>query len=134
MQILEHALSAVCNLAAGSQGVKQHMCEAGLIEPLLTLLTSAFDRTLAQLAALALRNLSRNPRCRQEIMRLDGINALLEFLSEGLENLQYPLHCEVQLLGTLRFSRYLRCVGCCTQVQGAAHTENGQKCLHCRLL
>lgn len=96
VQYVEHALSAVCNLAAGSQTVKQQIGDAGLVEPLLELLVASYDRSLSQLAALALRNLSRNPRCRQEILRLDGVTALLEFLSEGVDNLQYPLHCEVR--------------------------------------
>lgn len=31
-----------------------------------------------------------------EIMRHNGVQLLLTFLSEGLEALQYPLHCDVR--------------------------------------
>ena len=95
MQIVEHALSTACNLAAGSQPVKQQLCDAGIIQPVIYLLSVCEDRMLAQLAALVLRNLSRNPKCRAEIVRLDGVSVLLDFLSLGVEDLKYPLLCEV---------------------------------------
>lgn len=74
---------------------KGHICDSGLIEPLLMFLAPHGDTHLAQLAALALRNLSRHTPSKTEIMKHDGVNMLLSFLSEGLENLQYPLHCDV---------------------------------------
>lgn len=97
MQVLEHSLSSVCNLAAGNQQAKQALCEAGAIEPLLGILVNCIDRSLAQLAALALRNLSRSAACREEIVRLDGVAALLEFLSEGLSDLHYSFDCQVRI-------------------------------------
>ena len=96
LQMTEHALSAVCNLAAGSQMIKQQIANAGVIEPLLRFLTESPDRTIAQLAALSVRNLSRDARCRQEIVRLDGVSVLLEFLSDGIENLVQTMTCEVR--------------------------------------
>jgi len=96
IQVVEHALSTVCNLAAGSQVAKAHICDSGLIAPLLTFLAPDGDAHLAQLAALSLRNLSRHNPSKVEIMRHDGVTTLLGFLNEGLETLQYPLHCDVR--------------------------------------
>jgi hypothetical protein len=109
LQMTEHALSAVCNIAAGSQAIKQQIAAAGLIPPLLKFLTDSYDRSLAQLAALAVRNLSREPRCRQEIMRLNGVPVLLKFLSEGIEVLQYPMSCEVRYNGFPSTTAKLTC-------------------------
>eukprot|EP00892_Ulva_mutabilis_P000926 jgi/Ulvmu1/10834/UM007_0008.1 len=94
-EVVEHALSTVCNLAAGSQMAKAHICDSGLIPPLLMFLAPHCDGHLAQLAALSLRNLSRHADSKAEIMKNGGVSALLEFLSEGLEALQYPLHCDI---------------------------------------
>jgi Armadillo/beta-catenin-like repeat len=105
VQVVEHALSAVCNFAAGSQAIKQQLCDAGLVHPVIELLASCGDRTLQQLAALALRNLLRNPKCRAEIVRLNGVGVLLDFLSEGVENLQYPLHAEARALALAELAR-----------------------------
>jgi Armadillo/beta-catenin-like repeat len=82
-------------VAAGSQHAKQQMCEAGLIAPLLAMLKPDQDFILTQLATLALRNLSRNTASRQEIIRLDGVSMLLAFLGQDLDQLQFPLQCEV---------------------------------------
>lgn len=95
VQVAEHALSAICNIAAGSHLAKGHICDGGLIEPLLTFLAPHSDARLAQLAALALRNLSRHNPSKAEIMKHGGVSTLLAFLTEGLETLQYPLHCDV---------------------------------------
>ena len=76
--------------------IKQQIANAGVIEPLLRFLTESPDRTIAQLAALSVRNLSRDARCRQEIVRLDGVSVLLEFLSDGIENLVQTMTCEVR--------------------------------------
>ena len=121
MQVLEHSLSSVCNLAAGNQQAKQALCEAGAIEPLLGILVSCVDRSLAQLAALALRNLSRNSACRDEIVRLDGVAALLDFLSEGLSDLYYSLDCHV------RISTCHRECACKCLVNIAAHAVNASQ-------
>lgn len=90
----EHALSAVCNLGAGAAAAKAHLGEAGAIPSLLDHLAPTADAGLAQLAALSLRNLSKHSRCKQQIINSGGVSILLEFLSEGLEVLQYPLRCE----------------------------------------
>jgi Armadillo/beta-catenin-like repeat len=95
VQVKELALSAICNVAAGSQHAKQQMCEAGIIAPVLAMLKPDEDCILTQLASLALRNLSRNTASRQEIIRLGGVSVLLAFLGQGLEQLQFPLQCEV---------------------------------------
>jgi hypothetical protein len=95
VEVKELALSAICNVAAGSQMGKQQMAEDGLVSPLLSILQPGQDRMLMQLAALALRNLSRNTTCRKEISRLGGIESLLAFLGDGLDQLKFPLHCEV---------------------------------------
>jgi hypothetical protein len=95
VEVKELALSAVCNIAAGSQMGKQQLAEDGFVTPLLSILQPGQDRILMQLAALALRNLSRNTTCRNEISRLGGVKSLLAFLGEGLDQLMFPLHCAV---------------------------------------
>ena len=96
LQVAEHALSAVCNLAAGSAAVKAHLAKAGVIPALLDQLAPTADAGLAQLAALSLRNLSKHPVCKLQIINGGGVSILLDFLAEGLEVLQYPLRCEVR--------------------------------------
>lgn len=96
LQVAEHALSAVCNLAAGSAAAKAHLAEANVIPALLDQLEPTADAGLAQLAALSLRNLSKHPQCKRHIVDSGGVSILLDFLAEGLEVLQYPLRCEVR--------------------------------------
>jgi hypothetical protein len=96
LQVVEHALSVVCNLGAGTAAVKAHLGEADVIPVLLHLVAPAAEPGIAQLAALSLRNLSKLPKCKQQIVNSGGVQTLLDFLSEGLEVLQYPLICEVR--------------------------------------
>lgn len=98
----ELALGAICNIAAGSQTDKQVIAEAGMIAPLLAMLQPPLSRDSdragsAQLAALSLRNLSRNAACRLEMVKFGGDATLLAFLAEGLEDLRYPLAVTVRL-------------------------------------
>lgn len=85
----------MCNLGAGAAVVKAHLAEAGAIPALLDQLAPTADAGLAQLAALSLRNLSKHPLCKIQVINSGGVSILLDFLSEGLEVLKYPLRCEV---------------------------------------
>lgn len=98
VQVVEHALSAVCNIAAGTAPGKARLAECGVISALLDHLAPTGDEGLAQLAALCLRNLSKHPQCKLQIINSGGVCVLLDFLSEGLEVLQYPLRCEVRCI------------------------------------
>jgi Armadillo/beta-catenin-like repeat len=129
--VAEHALSAICNLAAGSNLIKGHLADSGVIPVLLQQLAPQADASLAQLAALALRNLSRHTLCKRQIVDSGGVPVLIAFLSEGLEVLKFPLRCEVRSMSShvlhkcqspiltivIRRTRTLPARACCTCMQ-----------------
>lgn len=94
-QISGHAAAVLGNLAAGSHQMKDAMRDAGAIPPLVRLLHDSDDIT-AELAAVALRNLSmQNALNRDAIIAADGLVPLLQLLSVGIADLQPPLRCQV---------------------------------------
>lgn len=67
LQIIEFAAAALGNMAAGSNEIKDALREAGAMRPLIRLLKGPHSAA-AELAAVALRNMSLGHKTNRELL------------------------------------------------------------------